>query len=173
MPNITVPLEIAGDALSTSSTILTPGTLSADNVIVRVPLTATFGVSAVVTGISFGDVKSGAPIFTAGAAGQIFNAENDQSFPQQIRFGGGASSSPITVSLSAIGQPCALGAQRLLYVISLSSEALSGNGSGYGVRVDVTNTTDTTQSTTVTATNEAFGNRLCFAEHRRLVTLEA
>lgn len=173
MPNITVPLEIAGDALSSSTTILTPGTLSADNVILRIPLTSTFGVTATVTGVGFGDVKNGAPIYTAGVAGAPFVALNDVSYPQTIAFGGGSTSSSITVSLSAIGQPCAVGAQRLIYVVSLSSEALSGNETGYGVRVDVTNTTDTTLSTTVTATNTPFGGRTCEAEFRRLRQVEA
>ena len=171
MPNITVPLEIAGDALSSSTQILSPGTLSADNVIVRIPLSTSYNLTAIVTGISFRDEKSGAPVFTGGAAGQVFTPINDVSFPQVIKITGGTTSSAITISLSALGQPCASGLQSLNYIISLSSEALSGAGNG--IRATVTNTTDTSLSTTVTATNTPFAGRTCEAEYRRLRYMEA
>ena len=173
MATITVPLEIAGDALSTSTTILTPGTLSADNVILRIPTTAAFGVTAVVTGISFLDIKTGAPVYTAGAAGASYIPVNDVSFPQTLRFNGSSTSSAITISVSALGQECASGAQTLVYVVSLSSQALSGNPNRNITVVDVANTTDTSLTTKVTATNTEFAGRICQAEWNRLRYLEA
>lgn len=175
---VTVPLEIAGDLLSASNRILTNATLSSDSVILRIPIggngTTLRGVTAVVTGVGFADIKNGAPIFTGGGAGQIWTAVNDVGFPQTLQANSGSTSSAITFSLSAYGYPCALGRQDLNYIVSLSGFCLSGNGGGATpVRVDVTNTTDTSLYSTVTATNVAFGPRVCEAEHRRLRQMEA
>lgn len=175
MSSITVPLEIAGDALNNNSKILTNGTLSSDNVILRIPLTSLFGVTAYVTNVGFTDVKSGAPIFTGGGAGEIWSATNDQTYPQTISLNktGGTSSSGITISVSAFGNPCAVDEQKLVYLVSLSSKALSGNGTGFGVVVDVDNTLDSSLTTRLSATNVSFANRTCEAEYRRLRQMEA
>lgn len=175
MANITVPLEITGDALNNNSKLLTNGTLSSDNVILRIPLTSLFGVTAYVTNVGFSDVKSGAPIFTGGGAGELWSATNDQAYPQTIKIDktGGTTSSGITISVSAFGNPCANGEQKLVYMVSLSSKALSGNGTGFGVVVDVSNTSDYSLTTTLSATNTPFAGRTCEAEFRRLRQMEA
>lgn len=176
MPNINVPLEItysSGQNIAASSTLLAAGTLSATTVNLRIPLTATFPVTAWVTGIVYSDEKSGAPIFVGGGAGQIWNIISSTTYPQILRFDGSSTAGSVNISLSAIGQECALGKQTLTYILTLSSQALSGDSAGGNVVVDVTNTTDITLATSVTAINTPFNNRTCAAEHRRLRQMEA
>jgi hypothetical protein len=170
MANTTLTLELTGDLLSSSPTTLVEGVLSSDNVTIRIPTSFTHPVTAVVTGVSFSENKSGAPIFLGGAVGTIFTARNDVSFPQTIRFNG-ASSSLVNVSVSATGNPCAVGIQTLNYIVSLSSIALSGNSSGANVPVDVNNTT-INLTTTISASNTPYADRTCQAEFFRLRNLE-
>ena len=166
MANTTLTLELTGDVLSSSLTTLAEGTLSSNNVTIRIPTSFAHPVTAVVTGIEFSENKSGAPIFLGGAVGSVFFALNDVSFPQTI-----TSNSSVTVSVSATGNPCAVGIQTLNYLVSLSSTALSGNSSGASIPVTVDNTSITLTST-VSAINTPHAGRTCKAEFLRLRNLE-
>jgi hypothetical protein len=170
MANTTLTLELTGDILSSSFTSLAEGTLSSDNVTVRIPTSFSHPVTAVVTGIEFSENKSGAPIFLGGAIGSIFFARNEVSFPQVISFNG-TSRSSVNVSVSATGNPCAVGIQALNCIVSLSSTALSGNITGARIPVTVSNPSITLTST-VSAINTPYAGRTCRSEFLRLRNLE-
>lgn len=170
MTNTTLSLELTGDILSSSTTTLVEGTLSSDNVTIRIPTSFSHPVTAVVTGVAFSETKSGAPIFLGGAVGAVFTAVNGVSFPQVISFNG-TSKSAVNVSVSAAGNPCAVGIQTLNYLVSLSSTALSGNSSGASIPVTVDNAS-ITLTTTVSALNTPYAGRTCKAEFFRLRNLE-
>ena len=170
MANTTLTLELTGDVLSSSLTTLAEGILSSDNVTIRIPTSFAHPVTAVVTGVEFSEAKSGAPIFLGGAVGSIFTAANDVSFPQTVSFNG-TSKSSVSVSVSAAGNPCAVGIQTLNYIVSLSSTALSGNSTGANIPVTVDNTSITLTST-VSAINTPFAGRTCQSEFFRLRNLE-
>lgn len=166
----TIPLTIGSDVISSSTTSLVEGQLSATRVYLRIP-SGSPNLSAIVTGVSFADTKNGAPIFKAGSVGAVFNAATVNAPPIWIGWDG---STPKTVgiNLSASGNACAVGLQTLSYTITLSSVGLSADGAGNVVRIDVSNTTDSSLVTTVSATNTPFGNKTCRAEFNRLRHLE-
>ena len=170
MANTTLSIELTGDILSSSLTTLAEGILSSNSVTIRIPTSFSYPVTAVVTGVEFSEAKSGAPIFVGGAVGSIFTATNDVSFPQVISFNG-TSKSSVSVSVSAVGNPCAVGVQTLNYIVSLSSTALSGDGAGASVPVTVDNTS-ITLTTTVSAINTPYAGRTCQSEFFRLRNLE-
>lgn len=169
MPSVTLTLS-ALDPITSSTTILTEGTLSAKNVTFNIGTTAYSNVTAVVTGLTLTETKAGAPIFKAGSIGSIFATTND-TLPFYIKRTSGSNGTSFTVNVSATGNQGAIGIQTLTYAVVLSSTALSGNSNNSTiVPVDVS-TVDLSLATTLSAINTPFANRACKAEHLRLANL--
>lgn len=168
MPNVSVPLQLTNDVISSSSTALAGGVLSAAVITVGIN-TSSPNLTAFATNVATSQSNGGAPIFNTGVLGSIFSTVNPTGTQTLKNTAGTAVGT--TVSVSAVGNDCAFGTQTLVYTVSLSSQALSGNGAGTVVIADVTNTTQTL-STTLNAVNTPFGNKACRAEFSRLRLLE-
>lgn len=161
---ISINLTKTADALSGASS-LAEAVVSSGNVIIALN-TAQADLTAFVTGVNVVETKDGAPIFENGSVGSIFNI-GTVTTPAQLSNASGAVVSSLTIPVSATGNACALGTQTLTYTISLSSKALSSNG-----LQDVTPTTNSSITTTITAVNTPYSGRTCRAEFARLRNLE-
>lgn len=165
---ISINFTKTADPLSNSGTLLAEGVLSAREIVFALN-TAQANVTAFVTGVTVSETKDGAPIFENGSVGSIFTA-TFPTFPVTVSKAGGSVVNTLTIPVTATGNPCALGAQTLTYTLTLSSKALSGNGTT-AVTETVSNST-ATLNTVVTAVNTPFNGRVCKAEFSRLRNLE-
>jgi hypothetical protein len=165
---MTITINKTADPLNNSTATLAEGTLSSANIVFRLNATTHPNLTAVVTGLTVSETKDGAPIFENGSVGSIYSVG---SFSQTtLKTAASAVQTSLTLAVSAVGNACALGVQTLTYSLTLSSTALSGDGTTV-VPVSVSPTT-ATFTTTVTAVNTPYGGRVCRAEFARLRNLE-
>lgn len=161
MSNVNVSLKYSAsnpNALDQNTTILRYPTLSADNN-VGVVVNDTVNVNpltAIATSVTFSQVNNGDNgfgIWTKAFQNQLgqtgFNLIDSVPF-RLTNTSSGAGLSELNFSLSALGDVSANGVQYGYVTVTLSANALSGNGSGGVEHVDVTNTSITLQ-TTITA----------------------
>jgi hypothetical protein len=167
---LTIPLTVTNDSI-TGFNGLTANQFITDSFLAIQALTGSSvsPLTAFITGFAINEIDNGAPSFVFGTSDIFSYTILTSAFP--VTFGIYPNGSPfgsVSLSLSGLGNPCASGLITLNYVVSLSSGALSGNNLGATTFVNILNTTDSTQSTIITAVNTPYNNRTCLQEFERL-----
>ena len=169
--SITVPLQLTGDSITNYNGLTASQSLVDASILIQLSA-GTAPLTAYVLNVTPVETDQGAPSFVYNPSRDIFHWTFLNSFPQSLVISpSGIQSSTFNLSLTATGDPCALGQIPLSYIVTLSSGALSGNNVGQNVYCNVLNTTDTTLSTVITATNTPFGGRICQDNFLRLRAL--